>query len=275
MGNRQAYRKRFFNEHPKCCFCGGGNSATEIEHMPPRIMFLGKNRPKGFEFPICRDCNSVSSKSELVAAFFARSRLDLDENDLSLEMKSIMRGIVENCPETVEEILNGNQGLRHRQKRLREKVNIDFELLKLGRTTENHIKIFNGKMAIAAYYRHAGKPLSVNGGVLTKVSSMVDAIEGTLPEIDIDMSEFQTIRQGEWNVASQFLYRQAFTENNDGAVFQFLYHENFLATSFVFSDRSKSKIDASHWMIPGKINAVSEKLSNPYSKYSYSYVLAT
>jgi hypothetical protein len=241
--------------------------------MPPRIMFLGKHRPKQFEFPICRSCNSVSSKSELVASFFARSWLDLGKEDLSDELKRIMKALVENHPGTVEEILKGSSGTRHRKKALRANTGVDFDLLEVGQIATEHLRIFNAKMAMAAWYEKTKVPLSINGGVVTKISTSVDAIEGTLPKIDVDMTEFETIKQGQWTVENQFVYRQAFTENSDAALFQFLYHQNYLATSFVFSDRSLSKIEASAWVTPGKFVAVTDKITNPLSKYSYSYIL--
>jgi len=44
--------------------------------MPPVMMFIRKQRPKGLEFPSCRKCNNGTSKSDLVASLVGRLSVD-------------------------------------------------------------------------------------------------------------------------------------------------------------------------------------------------------
>ncbi len=62
----------FIAKHPLCCFCGGSVPSETIDHQPAKIVFPGKNRPKGLEFPACKRCNEQTSVDECILAFVAR-----------------------------------------------------------------------------------------------------------------------------------------------------------------------------------------------------------
>ena len=65
--------KDFIKSHPLCCFCGGAEPATTIEHLPARIVFPKKHRPKGLEFPACAACNAQTRGDDAVLAIVARA----------------------------------------------------------------------------------------------------------------------------------------------------------------------------------------------------------
>ena len=60
-------------EHPFCCFCGGAVLTKTLDHVPARIIFPNKHRPKGLEFPACGRCNSQSKEAEALLAVICRS----------------------------------------------------------------------------------------------------------------------------------------------------------------------------------------------------------
>jgi hypothetical protein len=41
-------------EYP-CVYCGGTATATEPDHCPPRVLFVGKHRPNDLVFPSCKE----------------------------------------------------------------------------------------------------------------------------------------------------------------------------------------------------------------------------
>ncbi len=52
MGKRDRLRRQaFFEKHPMCCFCGGGTPAIEMDHIPARYLFTGRQWPEGYVFP--------------------------------------------------------------------------------------------------------------------------------------------------------------------------------------------------------------------------------
>ena len=63
----------FFEKHPFCCYCGGAEKATTIDHVPAKIMFPNKHRPAGLEVPSCSPCNRGTSKFDQMAGVSAAS----------------------------------------------------------------------------------------------------------------------------------------------------------------------------------------------------------
>jgi len=79
LGEARARRRahaQLLSSSPWCIYCGGSQPADTIEHMPPVMMFIRKQRPKGLEFPSCRKCNNGTSKSDLVASLVGRLSVD-------------------------------------------------------------------------------------------------------------------------------------------------------------------------------------------------------
>lgn len=73
MGEAKTKRRahgEILKRYPHCIYCG--HPASTIEHMPPRMMFYEKLRPKGLEFPCCDVCNSATKHADLVASLLAR-----------------------------------------------------------------------------------------------------------------------------------------------------------------------------------------------------------
>ncbi len=71
MGEKLRKRQRFFQENPRCCFCGGVNAATTVDHVPPRACFPKDLMPEDFEFPACKECNNGTSKQDTIFGFCA------------------------------------------------------------------------------------------------------------------------------------------------------------------------------------------------------------
>ena len=69
---RASLSAKILATHPRCCFCGGTQLAKTIDHLPAKIIFSDKQRPKGREFPACLRCNNLTSLDESVLAFVCR-----------------------------------------------------------------------------------------------------------------------------------------------------------------------------------------------------------
>ena len=72
MGEGNRRKQAILSACPNCIYCGGNTLATTVEHMPPRMMFAGKQRPPGLEFAACKGCNHGSSHADLVASLMSR-----------------------------------------------------------------------------------------------------------------------------------------------------------------------------------------------------------
>src|SRR5262245_28261362 len=101
MGDSKSRKKKFFAEHPCCCFCRGSKRATTEDHQPARSLFDGRRWPEGYVFPACKRCNAVSRRDEAVLAYV--SRLNYAEAKLSQEQirdwQRSLAGIRHNFPQ--------------------------------------------------------------------------------------------------------------------------------------------------------------------------------
>src|SRR5690242_7379281 len=90
--------------HPWCIYCGGSEPADTVEHMPPRMMFWGKLRPKGLEFPCCKPCNNGTGHSDLVASSLGRISPGPHTEVQGNEVQKLLASVGNNVPGLLEEM---------------------------------------------------------------------------------------------------------------------------------------------------------------------------
>ena len=64
---KKAKRAKFLKENPWCCYRGGGEPTTTLDHDPSIQKFPHRRRPKGLEVPACKPCNNATGPHEQVA----------------------------------------------------------------------------------------------------------------------------------------------------------------------------------------------------------------
>lgn len=259
MGEANTYRTRFFLKNPYCCFCGGRAEAVEIEHIPPRFMFLNKHRPKGFEFPTCEPCNRASRKTDTVVSFLAKfgSLKNLSERYQS-DFDTALKGLLRNCPETFEEIYNGRYGNRREEKRFRKTYGQDAVIVSLGPKQRQHLNLFGLKLTLAAYYFLTHQIATPSAQVSVFIHTSKNLIEDTAPKELNFLGDFDTMKQGTWQVSEQFLYRYGFTENKKNGTFQFVLHQNLLLSTFIFDETHERLASTDRMMTIGDLKPVVE-----------------
>src|SRR6266567_8895250 len=95
-------RDRVLAAYPNCIFCGGRISASTIDHVPPRAIFEGRNRPGGLEVPACEPCNSGARQDEQIAAMLSRAYPDATTEAGRQEFVRAMAGVCNNVPGLIE-----------------------------------------------------------------------------------------------------------------------------------------------------------------------------
>ena len=86
-----------------CIFCCGSKQSDSIEHAPPVVLFLGRDRPRGLEFSACKRCNLGSSQRDQVAACLAIIARDAASNENhGEEIAKLLRAINRNNPEVLQ-----------------------------------------------------------------------------------------------------------------------------------------------------------------------------
>jgi 5-methylcytosine-specific restriction endonuclease McrA len=115
---RRRRHQHILKGNPTCIYCGGVSPATTVEHMPPRVIFWGKDRPKGLEFPSCEQCNNSTRLSDQVAGLMSRIYPDSANPEHGEEVRRLLRAISNNCPGLLEEMKIGRAGQKLARKRV-------------------------------------------------------------------------------------------------------------------------------------------------------------
>jgi hypothetical protein len=95
---RRETQEALLQRYPFCIYCGGQNPATSIEHMPPIMMFKGKQRPEGLVFPACDECNQGTSHSDLVASMIGRMYPDAGDPVEKADIQKTISAVANNVP---------------------------------------------------------------------------------------------------------------------------------------------------------------------------------
>lgn len=98
VGSATRHRQAFLKVNPLCIFCGGVESATTIEHCPPRALFQFRQWPEGFEFPACGNCNGNTSNDDLLLAMLARMNPFDNSSDTDGRTAGIIMSVLRQFP---------------------------------------------------------------------------------------------------------------------------------------------------------------------------------
>jgi hypothetical protein len=222
---------------PGCIYCAGENVATTIEHMPPRSMFEGKQRPKGLEFPACQACNNNTGHSDLVAATLSRMWPDGDSDMQKRDVKKLLAALSNNVPQVMSEMDIGRAGVKLARKQ--NNIAADAHPLRAdGPLLAAHMETFAAKLGFALHYEVRGAPVPASGGVEPMWFSNLQAINGEIPDILFEMLRSPlTLRQGAKNAGSQFLYSYA-TGESDHVLYFASFNLSFAVGGTTALDRS-------------------------------------
>jgi hypothetical protein len=162
MGEAKNKKQRFLAAHPRCCFCGGEERATTIDHVPPRTCFPDRIGPEGYEFPACDRCQRVSRFDELALGFFVQLVEPEESNYRKDQSAKALRGLINNLPHLVPDFdLPGPVKRRAYRDFDAEKPKGMFasELPVVGVPEEVHEYLlrYARKMACALFYREMGR----------------------------------------------------------------------------------------------------------------------
>src|SRR5271157_3478724 len=89
---KKGKKARFLMKHPYCCFCGGTELATTLDHVPPKACFPEGFWPEEFEFPACKACNNGTSKYDQIFGFYSML-LDFNEGNRTQADQNRIQGL--------------------------------------------------------------------------------------------------------------------------------------------------------------------------------------
>ncbi len=237
--NKRA-RRDLLAKQPWCIYCAGEARATTVEHMPPAIMFRGKQRPKGLEFPSCAPCNHGTSHADLVASFIGRFDPDAGDEQGQKDFLKVLEAIKNNIPGLLDEMKMGRAGQKLAQRNI-EPLPPGAELMRVsGPLVTTHMKTFAAKLGFALHYETFGEPVPATGAVQPMWFTNVQAANGELPMDLIKLlPPMQTLRQGRKEVGEQFQYSCLVTTEGHHSVFYGTFRSACAVAAVTALDRSE------------------------------------
>ena len=245
MGNRQKLRKAFFADHPRCCFCGGGASAVEEDHIPARTMFRRREWPQGYVFPACIDCNRASAIDELAMSWLVRITIREPDAEAIGEMSRSLIQLHDRRPDWVASMKELNrtetrQYLRERGLSLESFKGVEIEVVKMPPELLAVPQRYGEKLGRALYYLHTGRVLPSDGLVHVQVYPNTDFMSTNFPldEFGI-LTERPTVSRSGKSIADQFFYRFSTVSNGEAAAFLVQFGESVAMSIFTFDNAAK------------------------------------
>jgi hypothetical protein len=174
--------------------------------MPPVMMFLRKQRPKGLEFPSCRECNNGTSKSDLVASFVGRLSVDPSTEDAAAEVKRLFRSVRNNVPGLLQEMHIGRAGQKLAGKTLPLQEGGGVVRTN-GPLVTKHMLVFGAKLGFALHYEALQMVVPETGGVQPRWFSNAQAARGEIPKelFSLLPATRHTLKQGRREVSNHHL----------------------------------------------------------------------
>jgi hypothetical protein len=223
--------------NPFCIYCG--SPADTIDHMPPSIMFWGKQRPRGLEFSCCKACNSGTRFSEMAVAMLSRAAPDPTVESHRSELKRLLASVSTNIPGLLQEMEIGKVGQKHAKRDMG--IPDGAGVLRTnGPILTKHMRIFGAKFGFAMHFEANGRRVPDSGGVQSIWFSNAQALR---KEIPASLLEFlpgppRTLKQGRKEVSDQFNFQWALTQEGDHALFYGVFRQSFAVASTSAIDRA-------------------------------------
>ena len=208
--------------------------------MPPIAMFDGRQRPKGLEFPTCRECNNGTSRSDQVASLMGRVYPDAEKQQGRDEIKRLLSGVSNNVPGLLQEMQMGRAAQKFALRDIPSMPSGSGVLRANGPILSNHMRVFGAKLGFAFHFEAHESPVPPEGGVQPMYFTNVNVARAELPMDLINLlPEPRTLRQGQREVSAQFQYSWRVTEEGRHSLFYAVFRSSFAVAAVTALDRAE------------------------------------
>lgn len=256
MGQARNRKKLFFERHNTCCFCGGVEEATTIDHVPNKDCFKGRAFPEGFEFPACEKCQVALRLDEQVFSFVVQM---LDRNSDNYDREQARRaisGIVNNHPELAPQTVSDPADKIAALHAMGQPIPIttplsDVPLIALPAGIADSIERVAMKIGLALFYRETGRIATKDHRIFAAWAMSSDryAMQG-IEQIK-SMARFET---SGWRPNLKFgdrlTYRWDVSENPDEDIFMAVveFGRGLIITTFINNHETWLKVGDDDWV---------------------------
>ncbi|MEJ6401323.1 hypothetical protein [Yoonia sp. 2307UL14-13] len=238
LGEKSKRLASFIESHPFCAFCGGDVPTQTIEHCPPRVFFLGKQRPKSHEYPACQRCNHGSSAGDQIAALSAYIMGSALNQELPFEhFEKLYSGVRNNQPEAIDYFGGNDQNIWAKVNGLfipLVKTSVDNQIF------HDWLNPWAAKLGYALWYEHHGSALPETGGVGVRWMTNESILQGKFPnDVFQQLGHSGEVRQGNWSTSKQFFYRYGVNEKERFAFFMPIMFESCGVLLYAFENKEQ------------------------------------
>ncbi|MHA6881752.1 HNH endonuclease [Ralstonia pseudosolanacearum] len=246
MGIAADRKRKFYRDHPICCFCGGETPAVTQDHVPSRSFFRNRCWPEGYVFPACESCNARTAKDETLSSLICRIASNHERDaESDVEVKRLMLEVARSEPETFQSFfvrpIDVRQWLREHDLTLSEGMattDVPVMSLRHPRVTAS-MQRYATKLFLSLYYRHTGQALPAAGGIPFMWYSNATHPDRR-PPMELLAKHWQGFpepaRQGT-SLGDQFAYAYAVTtDGGPAAAFMVEFNVSIVMLGFVFPD---------------------------------------
>lgn len=198
-------QKRMVEAAPRCVYCS--RVPTTVEHMPPLMLFDGRQRPSGLVFPACSECNNNTKGADVAAAFL--SRIDKSGPATfwnSQAGRNLLATFKRDSPLAYSEFMH----VPKRNVLLKNDAGILLKSVEMradGPNLRNHINAFSAKIAMALFHEHTGKALP-DDGIVQAAWFANHGLSNEHAEAMLKILPIHgELKQGQFSVWDQFAYR--------------------------------------------------------------------
>lgn len=237
MGASKNRLSRMKQKFPMCAFCCGEGVTTSVEHMPSRVLFDLKQRPKGLEFPSCQSCQDSTRKNELVVAMLSRIYPDPRTTQARHEMREILRSVRTNFPGLLEAMRVDQVGVLSRLGDKAFKLPEWNFLSTGGAQVQGAINGFGLKLAKALHLELTGRIVPRGAGIFVEQFSNFNALTEAMPHDLMDaIGNEKTLQMGKQNAWDTFSYQSANVVDGAQTVHFAYFRQSFSLLMCVYPD---------------------------------------
>lgn len=247
MGVGKKRTTKFLAAHPVCCFCGGEEPSTTIDHIPARSCFVGRQWPEGFEFPACAQCQNASRKDELAFSFYVRALDGRRADDGS--MGKMLEGLANNLPEFVPDLSVSAREKRSTYSRMglikpAGSIMGELPVFRIPLQLHDVMMRYAMKIACAIFYREKGRVAPTDYCMHVAWGQAIDRkfIERSMDFIE--MTPMITVgSRSNFEMGNQFIYRCNKADDPDVLALIAIFGKGVVLQMLVLDADSAQKLD--------------------------------
>jgi hypothetical protein len=241
-------KKRFLINHPFCCFCGGTEAATTIDHIPPKACFPDGYWPDEFEFPACQACNQGSRRDDQLFGFYSQL-LDFNESNRTpadaAKMTKLRDAVACNYPDALPDVSTAQPIYQVGSILTPYPIAISVQCPTL---FQQPMQTLQRKLTHALYYRETGKPLTKAHCFLGGCHQIQSSAHNPLTKCFHELLPNQTIgnRSNLRNYGERFSYEYGFKEPDDFFMYAAQFGRGLIVWGMVLGPGMSASNQASH-----------------------------